>query len=338
MSAAGTRTSAGHLAALDGWRGISILLVLAGHLLPLGPKVLQLNDMAATMGMAVFFILSGFLITRFLLERPNVPDFLFRRFFRIVPLAWLAMLVVLVATGAPSTYYLPHFLFYANLPPIHLTDAGSHLWSLCVEAQFYVGIALLVALLGRRGLYALPVVCVAVTLHRVWYGAYVDIVTWRRVDEILAGCWLAMALVGKFGTRSVSLLSSLNAYVLLALVAVASHPWGGALNYLRPYIAALMVGATLLDPPASLARVLHSSVLRYIATVSYALYVIHHLLIYTWLGSGDKIIKYAKRPLLFAVTFGLAHLSTLYFERPCIAWGKRLAARVLRRRSLSVGD
>ncbi|HEY8708445.1 MAG TPA: hypothetical protein VIM34_10640, partial [Burkholderiaceae bacterium] len=64
----------------------------------------------------------------------------------------------------------------------------------------------------------------------------------------------------------------------------------------------------------------------------------HHVLVYTWLGSGDKFVKYAKRPLLFAVTFGLAHLSTFYFERPCMAWGKRLAARFVRRRPVSVGD
>lgn len=337
-SGAQARSAAAHLAALDGWRGISILLVLAGHLLPLGPKALQLNDMAATMGMAVFFILSGFLITRFLLDRPNVPDFLFRRFFRIVPLAWVAMIAVLVATDAPSSFYLPHALFYANLPPIHLTDAGSHLWSLCVEVQFYVGIALLVALLGRRGLYVLPVLCVAVTLHRVVQGAHVDIVTWRRVDEILAGCLLAMVYAGKFGARPASLLAGLSPYALLILLAVASHPWGSGLNYMRPYIAALMVGATLFNPPALLARLLQGSVLRYIATVSYALYVIHHLLMYTWLGSGDKIVKYLKRPLLLAMTFGLAHLSTFYFERRCMAWGRRLSARFARRQPASVGD
>lgn len=338
MTSRNSSESADRLGVLDGWRGISILLVLAGHLLPLGPKVWQLNDTVATMGMAVFFTLSGFLITRFLLERPSVTDFLFRRFFRIVPLAWVAMVVVLVMTDAPSSFYLPHAFFYANLPPIHLTDAGSHLWSLCVEVQFYVGIALLVALLGRRGLYALPVLCVAVTLHRVVYGAHVDIVTWRRVDEILAGCLLAMAWAGKFGTVPAWLLSRLNAFVMLALLAVASHPRGGGMNYIRPYLAALMVGATLFDPPAPLARLLAGKVLRYIATVSYALYVVHHVLMYTWLGSGDKLAKYLKRPLLIVVTFGLAHLSTFYFERPCIAWGKWLSARFARRRAASVGE
>ena len=41
-----------HLGVLDGWRGISILLVLAAHLLPLGPKAWRLNETAGPMGMA----------------------------------------------------------------------------------------------------------------------------------------------------------------------------------------------------------------------------------------------------------------------------------------------
>ena len=75
---------------LDGWRGISISLVLAGHLLPLGPKSLQINPTATAAGMAMFFILSGFLITSLLLRDDHIGRFLVRRFARIVPLAWLA--------------------------------------------------------------------------------------------------------------------------------------------------------------------------------------------------------------------------------------------------------
>jgi peptidoglycan/LPS O-acetylase OafA/YrhL len=81
---------------LDGWRGISILLVLATHLLPLGPKSWQLNFTFGPMGMALFFTLSGFLITNFLLQRPSVTDFLIRRIARIVPLAWLCMAIALL--------------------------------------------------------------------------------------------------------------------------------------------------------------------------------------------------------------------------------------------------
>ena len=47
----------------------------------------------------------------------------------------------------------------------------------------------------------------------------------------------------------------------------------------------------------------------------------------TWLGSGDRLVKYAKRPLLFALTFALAHVSTFHYEARWIALGKRLTAR-----------
>ena len=280
---------AGRLDVLDGWRGISILLVMAAHLLPLSPKAWQFNEMVAPMGMALFFTLSGFLITRFLLEHDSVTDFLIRRFFRIIPLAWLAMAAALLMAQAPREAILPHFLFYANLPPGYLTDVASHLWSLCVEMQFYIGIALLVVSFGKRGLYLLPLICVAVTLHRVASGATVDIVTWRRVDEILAGALLAMTFSGRFGAAGPRLIGRLNAYVLIVLLALSAHPRLPYLNYLRPYIAALLVGVTLFAPPPRLASLLKTRTLAYIAWISYALYVTHHLLMHTWLGSGDKV-------------------------------------------------
>jgi peptidoglycan/LPS O-acetylase OafA/YrhL len=320
--------AAGYLPALDGWRGISILCVLAAHLLPLGPKAWHLNDAMGPLGMALFFTLSGFLITRFLLTHHSVLDFLTRRAFRIVPLAWLSMVIMLWMAQAPASSWASHFLFYANLPPQTLTDVGSHLWSLCVEVQFYAAIALVVALFGRRGLYVLPLACVAITLHRTSAQAYVDIVSWRRADEILAGGVLAMAFTQQFGAKPVQLLRGLNPYVLMALLAVASHPSSGFMNYLRPYLAALLVGSTLVAAPGQLSTVLNHRALRYIATVSFAVYIIHHPLNYTWLGTGDTLVRYLKRPLLFAVTFALAHVSTFYFEQWFMALGKRLSAKL----------
>lgn len=99
-----------HLAVLDGWRGISILLVLATHLLPLGPKAWRLNEMTGPMGMALFFTLSGFLITRFLQRDAGLIDFLSRRLFRIVPLAWLTLTVIMVFSP-PHRVHFSELLF-----------------------------------------------------------------------------------------------------------------------------------------------------------------------------------------------------------------------------------
>ena len=146
---------AARFATLDGWRGLSILFVLAAHLLPLGPKEWQLNATAGPLGMALFFTLSGFLISHFLLNHSSITDFLIRRFFRFAPLAWLYLFVALFVSQASTASYLAHFLFYASWPPMQVGGAASHIWSLCIEVQFYIGIALLVALLGKRGLYLL---------------------------------------------------------------------------------------------------------------------------------------------------------------------------------------
>lgn len=326
------------LAVLDGWRGISILLVLGAHLLPLSPKSWRFNEMAGPMGMALFFTLSGFLITRFLLNHDSIRDFLIRRFFRIVPLAWLALLIALPISGAPGSAYLPNFLFYANLPPYPLAPVADHFWSLCVEVQFYAAVALIVAVFGKRGLYLLIVFCVAVTMLRVASGAEIEVVTWHRVDEILAGAILALIYAHKLGRVATNVVSRGNVYVLVVLFAISCHPASGFANYLRPYLAAMLIGTTLYRPPERIGAILMGRSLRYIAAISFALYVFHGLLVHTWLGEGDKLAKYLKRPLLFAATFALAHLSTFQFEHRWIEFGKRLSARYRRPQVGGISD
>lgn len=311
---------------LDGWRGISILAVLAGHLLPLGPKPWLINDAVAVFGMAIFFTLSGYLITSFLLERPNVTDFLIRRLCRIVPLAWLFFVVVFVFFAATPQQIAAHFLFFGNLPPFWLLDVTGHIWSLCVEMHFYLGIALLVALFGRAGLKALPLIALAVTLARIVWQVELSIVTWFRVDEILAGACLALLHHGR-NPRWARAAGLLSPYLLAVLLLVASHPQGGFMSYLRPYLAASLVGVTLWRSAGILKTLLESKGLRYVAAISFALYVFHPLLVHSWLGSGERLEKYLKRPLLFLALFALAHLSTFHFERRFIALGRRLSGR-----------
>ncbi|ASC71575.1 O-acetyltransferase OatA [Halomicronema hongdechloris C2206] len=102
---------------LDGWRGISILCVLASHMLPLGPAAWDLNLAAGYLGMSLFFTLSGFLITTSLIFRLDLYEFAIRRVIRVVPLAWLYVAVVLSLQLPSFSTAVAHLLFYANLPP-----------------------------------------------------------------------------------------------------------------------------------------------------------------------------------------------------------------------------
>jgi peptidoglycan/LPS O-acetylase OafA/YrhL len=155
-------------------------------------------------------------------------------------------------------------------------------------------------------------------------GALINTVTWHRVDEILAGGTIALVQCGWYGARAQAMLRRIPVALAVAAWLLCSHPDSGPLLYLRPYAAALVIGTSLYGVSGIAGRLLTSRPMTYIAEISYALYVIHGILTVTWLGSGDTLEKYAKRPLLFAATFALAHLSTRYFERPFV----RLARKV----------
>src|SRR5437868_1260264 len=176
------------LPVLDGLRAISILLVLACHLLPLGPKALRLNETAGAMGMSLFFALSGFLITSGLARNPNVHEFIARRLARILPLAYAYTFVVFLFFSFDPKALLWTNLFVVNYLTQYLANGWTeHFWSLCVEVQFYLAIALVVLATGRKGLWIVWPSCLLITLLRINAGAYLAVQTHLRVDEILAG-------------------------------------------------------------------------------------------------------------------------------------------------------
>lgn len=343
-----------HLKVLDGWRGMSILFVLVAHIVPLPfgektmelmahkvnqlapgffatvPKAWEVNDSIGILGMVLFFNLSGFLITSFLLRSgATVPDFLIRRFFRIVPLVWLYLAIVLPFSGADLGTWAANYLFYANLPPPQLLPLTGHLWSLCVEVQFYLSVALIFGVLGARGLLLLPLLAAFFTLLRVVCQIQSSSITYFRIDEILAGCTLALVLHGRLGSTGEWIkrqMRSIPRWLLVPLLVASCFSQSGWLNFARPYLAALLIGSTVLNPEIAMARWLQCRPLVYLAGISYALYVWHLGLTGTWLWTGDVVTRMLKRPLFLVVLFIVAHVSTYYFEQRWIALGKQLAS------------
>src|SRR5690606_7789204 len=113
--------------------------------------------------------------------------------------------------------------------------------------------ALIVLTFGRRALYCLPVLCILVTGLRVSVGETISIVTWHRVDEILAGATVALAY--NHGKLDFTRQLPGGAVVVLAALLVASG-WAhaGPLAYLRPYIAAAMVAVSIFSAPVLVQR------------------------------------------------------------------------------------
>jgi len=309
---------------LDGLRAISILLVLADHLLPIGPKVWQLNATAGSMGMSLFFALSGFLITSGLIKNPNISEFMARRLARILPLSFVYTIIVFLIFSLDPKALLWTNLFFVNYLSQYLNGWNAHFWSLCVEMQFYFAIALIVLIGGRRGLWVVWPACLAITLLRVYGEAYIDIRTHLRVDEILSGACVATLYNSGARLRSVKMVMLAAA----SLWAITGFPLVGPLQHLRPYATGLLLLASLQHGAANPDTLLASRPMRYLARISYALYIIHPATAHGWMSEGSLMAKYLfKRPISFALTFILAHLSTFYWENrwqfACKQWMQR---------------
>jgi peptidoglycan/LPS O-acetylase OafA/YrhL len=333
-AAAEDRSHIPYVPALDGVRAASILLVMAAHMLPLGPKALEMNAMAAKMGMSLFFCLSGFLIISMIHRNPDVVTFLTRRMLRIVPAVVVYLLILVLLFGLSGQVVALNLLFLTNYFTEGLRGGPlGHMWSLSVEMQFYLAIALCTLLMGRRAVWMVLPAALIVTLLRVDAGAYVNIKTHLRVDEILSGGLLALVTLHHGSRLRRFLGANRRALPLLAVTAVlwtfSCRDDGGALNYLRPYLAATLVGIVMQCRWQPLLRLLESRIAAYIARISYALYIYHMLMIWGWMNDGSTWERYLlKRPLSFALTFAAAHASTFWWEQ---RW-QTLARRLTRRR------
>lgn len=232
----------GYLPALDGIRGVAVLLVFVHHIVHQfdGPspilRLARFADIGWT-GVDLFFVLSGFLITGILLDTKNEPryflNFYARRTLRIFPLYYATLLVLLVAlpfalrlffdapvaqaaiaffAGDPGNWawYATYSTDIRVFVKHHWSGGPDHFWTLAVEEHFYLLWPLVVYKLTRR---PLVVVCslligVAAIFRLVALGlgfasVIVYVFTPLRMDGLAMGALIAVVLRGPGGTRTI---------------------------------------------------------------------------------------------------------------------------------------
>jgi len=291
-----------HLPELDGLRGIAIALVMAFHFGRLR---------SGWMGVDLFFILSGFLITGICLDhrgpRVYIP-FYARRALRILPAYALAIAVVALVLPL-VTKQAPHGLLWLATftTNVGASTAGSwdavpkgslHFWSLAVEEQFYVLWPLTVAVLStsRLSLVAAAAVPLALGIRAwlLWHGASwiaAYTLTPARMDTLALGALLAIAIrtrglpaiFQRLGDGSLWawIASLLAVWVGFAILSPETDQGGGlALQTVGYTIIALVATITLAstlaaDPSSALRTALRHPILRAVGRVSYGMYLIH---------------------------------------------------------------
>ena len=176
----------GRIPSLDGLRALSIAFVLIQHSVgSTGSEFERYTTNFGRLGVWIFFVISGFIITHLLLRESergpiSLRRFYLRRAFRLLPalFAYLIFLAVIRAPGVEPIHFASGALFLVPYLPWGMEHPWStgHLWSLTVEEHFYLLWPPLLASLGaRRAKWLLVVFVVVVPFLRVlWYKLKLD--------------------------------------------------------------------------------------------------------------------------------------------------------------------
>ena len=308
----------GNLASLDVLRGVAIISVLIGHAWPTAlsaPKSLTL--FFGQFGVILFFFLSGFLMDRTYAEHPQLLPFAIRRLFRILPMYWVSILLIVALEGGWTLRDVIANAFFAT-GPMHVARMSGVYWTLYIEMLFYATIPL-VFLAGRRAIQFSPYVAIGL-FGTLWaFGVRSGV-----APHYLAYCYLGL----QFGAWQRQVISGVLLLISLATVTAAAS----VLPFISPFPdivspffgLAPLVCAILLY--AAIRVLFRARAIEFFGHISYSLYLLHAIVIS---DVGAFLISNGYSSWTAAVTCVgvacvLSAITLVVIERPAIAAGRRL--------------
>ncbi|WP_413989288.1 acyltransferase family protein [Labrys okinawensis] len=335
-------TAAGHRLDIDGMRALAIVPVLFFHL---GSEVLK----GGYIGVDVFFVISGFLITGILQSEIQAGTFSLLHFYdRRIRRIFPALLAVLLAStilavvlllppdildfsrsGLAAALFSSNFYFMSATDYFNVAADSNpllHTWSLAVEEQYYIVFPLLLWALGGAGRrWTLPVVAllalgsfvlsvVFVRSHQV--AAFYMAPT--RAWELLVGALLALGAVPKIEWAWLrETLAALGLALIVAgcLLFYKNMPFPGE-RALVPCIGAALLIHAGTSGPTLVGRLLSLRPLVFIGLISYSLYLWHWPIIIFFRIWSARPVGVGEGALLLVLSFAAAALSWRYIEQP----------------------
>lgn len=334
--------------ALDGLRGVSILLVIISHFF----RSYSLNDhYTGRLGVHIFFVISGFLITTLLFKEKlkygklNLKNFYIRRCFRILPVVLLYLTVLIFLKMVydlkiSGTSFLASFLFIKNLPILHHRDwYTEHFWTLGVEEQFYLLFPFLFWLLGVQYYKRLVLfLIVALPMLALICGARLDIrflhvnlsihnalgnivqVFSKGTGSILSGSFFAILFFSQ--NKLIKIIyekaSYVSSFILFILSFMLCMP---AFRLYIPFISEAIFSVLIaiviilnLKERSFLGQLLNNDLIKKIGILSFSLYVWQQPFTFQQPWSKGNISFWALS-LNIVGMFAVAILSYTFYER-----------------------
>jgi peptidoglycan/LPS O-acetylase OafA/YrhL len=339
------------IAVLDGWRGIAILMVIISHACQRTRFNTIVFGNLGFLGVDIFFVLSGYVITRSLLleqERTgsfSLVQFYRRRAFRILPtaFAFLALLVILSRLmnlgNMSGQSFAASALFFRNYwGSLHTTSAiyTGHFWSLSIEEQFYCFWPVLLLFLGsRRAVWFAAFIAAGCASWRLYsmihYGGhdwkFQSLRTEYRLDGLLIGCILAILFtklsVRAFIHRNFPKEAPLFCACLILLIYQMNQGFPSLTSYLLIGVA---ISSTLLVEEGLAYKWLTGRWLVWVGTISFSLYVWQALFLESPFAHSP-FGPLGIFPFSIIAVFATAAASHYFLEKPIIQWGRKLTSR-----------
>ena len=335
-----------HIIELDAVRAIAALSVMLLHFIP---SLISENNIVIYLkkyhsifqfGVPIFFVLSGFLISRILFKSKNedgfFKNFYIKRSLRIFPLYYLVCVLIFFvvpyffsnATPLSINEFWPNLIYIQNFfISFHIPYQGpNHFWSLAVEEHFYLIWPLIIYYLDFKKIkYLIFVFLIFQPLLRIiLINQKVDVyyLTFTRLDELLYGCLLAIYELEnkKISKKELSLVLVLS-LVFLALFLIFS----GSSNIIIQgfkysffgYLFFVLVGFVALNKSDKL-YFLKSKILAYTGKISYGLYMFHPFVFYYYFLYNSTKYSIVSFIACFGITYLISSLSYYLFEKPIL--------------------
>ena len=328
-----------YLCELDGLRALSVIFVVLMH-------VSYGNISGGFLGVDVFFVLSGYLITRLLcIERSkfgliSLPNFYIRRFMRIIPPLTVCVLLAWVLGTTPTYDFMfiagAALFFVANFFSPEYLDNLAHTWSLAIEEQFYLVWPLIFILLSPRKSIVLLilVVCVAISARAMLLSMNYDAnliysLTFTRMDSLSIGCLLALferrldAAIGskleEFANYSLSLCMILLFGSLLFLSRDVMQESFLAFSVFSFLSASTVYFVTRVPKRNIIRKLLSKPIIVWLGKRSYGIYLYHYPLYIAFetLRVPGNLINYVMIVLaIVLLSLLVAEISWRFVEKP----------------------
>lgn len=347
-----------NIASLTGWRAVGVIIVILGHFkltLEKGNffhEILRVT-VFAELGVKIFFLLSGFLITSLLLKEKiitkkiNVVNFFIRRFLRICPALYLYLVIVALINyylelKMTSDHFLGPILYLYNFGLFQNNWLTGHTWSLAVEEQFYFIWPFLLKSTNKLPAVCLTILLIIIPILKIICNDYPnlsDILLFPffvPASSIFAGCLLSLLTF----KNKINLIITDNKnfkaiYFILTLICIYFIHYcttRGILNILTlPFsnvltdvcIAYLML-FSMLKKSSLIFRILNSNLFVQVGMVSYSLYIWQQLFILP-----ENVYPNSQLHIYFPINliliFVIGFLSYNYFEKPILNLKQKFA-------------